>query len=90
MPDCKCGCGELVKGKRVFVNKEHQIRWLLAGGASELNAMLPDEVRSRGGQTSGRAALASGRLAEASQKGAERAKAIAEQVREAINEKKKP
>ncbi len=48
MIQCKCGCGAVVKKGRVFLNKEHQIRWLNAGGAAELNALLPDEVRVRG------------------------------------------
>jgi hypothetical protein len=62
---CKCGCGEQIKGNRVFVNKEHQLAWLNAGGARELNAMLPEEVRVRGGKTAGRISVESGHLHEA-------------------------
>lgn len=76
---CKCGCGEAVQKGRVFLNKEHQLRWLNAGGAAELNALLPDEVRVRGGLTAGAAALESGRLAEASKQGAAKVRSIAQQ-----------
>lgn len=69
---CKCGCGEMVKGRRVFVNKAHHIQWMLAGGAREMNAQLPDEVRRRGGSTAGHRAHASGRLRVAAKKGSSR------------------
>lgn len=28
MGTCKCGCGESVASRWVFVNKEHQLRWM--------------------------------------------------------------
>ncbi len=62
---CTCGCGEAVKGKRVFVDKAHQLAWIQAGGASELNALLPEEVRVRGGESAGRISVESGHLDEA-------------------------
>jgi hypothetical protein len=74
---CRCGCGEMTKGKRVFVNKEHQIEWMLAGGAREIGALQPIEAKQLGGQAAGRLATNSGRLAEAGLKGAQRAHEIA-------------
>jgi hypothetical protein len=74
---CKCGCGAVVRGRRTFVNKEHQLAWMMAGGAREMNALLPDEVRERGGHTSGTQAVASGRLRDAGEKGAARSREIA-------------
>jgi hypothetical protein len=50
---------------------------MINGGASEMNALLPDDVRERGGRTTGLRAAASGRLAEASKKGGARSKEIA-------------
>jgi hypothetical protein len=81
MHTCRCGCGSLVSKKRVFLNKEHHIAWMYAGGAREMNALLPDEVRERGGRTTGKRAHESGRLKEASLKGAARSKEIAATVR---------
>jgi hypothetical protein len=66
---------------RVFLNKEHQLRWLNTGGAAELNALLPEDVRIRGGLTAGAAAAQSGRLATASKLGATRVREIAEKFR---------
>lgn len=82
MIKCRCGFGAVVRKGRVFLNKEHQIRWLNAGGAAELNALLPAEVRVRGGRTAGVADLESGRLAKASKLGAAKVQAIARRVRE--------
>jgi hypothetical protein len=48
---CNCGCGQVVRGKRVFVNKEHQLIWMASGGAKELNAMMPDEATVQGAGT---------------------------------------
>lgn len=79
---CKCGCGETVGKGRTFVNKEHHLEWMVSGGAREMNALLPDEVRIRGGQTSGRRAQESGRLLEADKKGAEASKEITRRFRE--------
>lgn len=76
---CKCGCGQVVKGKRVFVNKEHQLQWMVAGGARELNAMMSDEARALGGHLAGMKAVESGRLREASGKGAARSREIAQE-----------
>jgi hypothetical protein len=79
--ECKCGCGQSVLRNRVFVDKQHQLHWLNAGGAAELNAMQPIEVKVRGGQTSGAAALKSGRLTEASRQGAAKVRDIAAELR---------
>jgi len=81
MADCKCGCGETVKGRRVFVNKEHQLSWMLSGGAKELNALLPPEARVKGGQVAGQDAALTGRLLDAAHKGAAKSHEIAEQFR---------
>lgn len=82
---CKCGCGEQIKGKRVFVNKEHQLAWMQAGGASELNAMLPDEVRVRGGKTAGRMSVESGHLDEARPLSVIKVREITEEVRKKLS-----
>jgi hypothetical protein len=41
-----------------LVNKEHQLRWLAAGGAMEQNALQPIEAKARaagdGGEARGR------------------------------------
>lgn len=81
MEVCKCGCGELVKGNRKFVNKEHQSEWMNAGGARELNALLPHEVRVKAGEKMGRIAADSGRLLESAQKGGAKSREIAAKVR---------
>jgi hypothetical protein len=78
---CKCGCGQPVKGSRVFVNKEHQLEWMLNGGASEMNALQPIGAKQMGGHTTGTQAVESGRLAEASKKGAAKSREIAERFR---------
>jgi hypothetical protein len=72
-----------VKGRRVFVNKEHQLQWMHDGGASELNALQPIEAKQQGGKTTGTQAALSGRLVEASKKGAAKAREIAERFRSA-------
>lgn len=79
--ECKCGCGEAVKGRRVFVNKEHQLDWMLAGGAREIGALEPPEARVRGGQIAGRMTADSGKLAEAGKLGGQRAREITEAYR---------
>lgn len=81
--DCKCGCGQGVRSGRAFVDKRHQLEWMAAGGAREMNALLPAEVRQAGGRTAGLAQAASGALAEAGRKGAMRAQEIAEEWRRA-------
>lgn len=81
MATCKCGCGESVKAGRVFVNKEHQLTWMNAGGATEINALLPREVRVRSGKKMGRIAADSGRLLAAAQKGGAKSHEIAAQMR---------
>ena len=78
---CKCECGQPTKGTRVFVNKEHQLRWMVAGGASQMNALQPVEAKQRGGHTAGTTLAATGQLAEASKKGAAAVRAITEQFR---------
>lgn len=82
---CRCGCGQPVKGKRVFVNKEHQLAWMLNGGASQMNALQPIEAKARGGEIAGEQAALNGRLAEAGKKGAERSREIAEAFRAKIS-----
>lgn len=81
MKSCKCGCGSSVPRRRTFVNKSHQLAWMAAGGARELNALLPLEVRERGGRTTGRRAAASGRLREAGVKGIARIREITNEFR---------
>ncbi len=48
MADCKCGCGQAVKSGRKFINLEHQMEWMLAGGASQLNALQSVEGKQAG------------------------------------------
>lgn len=88
MADCKCGCGLSVRGKRVFVNKEHQLEWMLNGGARELNALMPDEARALGGYVSGRMAVASGRQREMAASGGKRSREMAQALRARRNSKK--
>jgi hypothetical protein len=76
---CKCGCGEPVKKGRMFVNKEHQLELMVNGGASEMNAMMPEEARAKGGEVAGKQSAESGRLHDAALKGAARSREIAEQ-----------
>jgi len=73
----------------VFVNKAHQLDWMAAGGARELNALVPIEAKRRGGQIAGPLALESGTLARASAKGARRARQIAREWRETRGKEKK-
>ncbi len=79
---CRCGCGESVSGKRVFVNKEHQLTWMAAGGAREIGALEPPEARARGGHVAGTILRDTGQLADAGRKGGQKAKEIAERWRE--------
>jgi hypothetical protein len=65
----------------VFVNKEHQLDWMVAGGAREIGALTPPEARSRGGVRAGAQARDSGRLQEASVLGGQRSREIAERAR---------
>ena len=81
MNDCRCGCGLPVKGRRVFVNKEHQLDWMVAGGARQMNELQPLEAKQLGGSVAGSEAAASGRLAEAGEKGAARSREIAAEFR---------
>ncbi len=78
---CKCGCGQQVKGKRVFVNKEHQLAWMFAGGAKEMNALQPLDAKQQGGRTTGQEAALSGRLKQAGLKGAAVSRAISERFK---------
>ena len=78
---CKCGCGTPVAGRRTFVNKEHQLAWMLAGGASEMNRLQSVEAKQRGGMIVGKQAAESGRLAAAGKLGAARSREIAEEFR---------
>jgi len=65
----------------VFVDKEHQLAWMHAGGAAELNALQPLEAKRLGGSVAGRQAARSGRLTEAGLKGAQRSREIAAKFR---------
>ena len=66
---------------RVFVDKEHQLTWMHAGGAREIAALQPIEDKRRGGRIAGERAAQSGRLADASAKGGARSREIAEELR---------
>lgn len=79
--DCRCGCGQGVTGRRVFVNKEHQLDWMVGGGAREIGSLEPPEARAAGGKIAGRRQAESGRLAEAGLRGADRAREIAAEHR---------
>lgn len=70
-----------MRGKRVFVNKDHQLAWMYAGGAREMNALLPDSVRQRGGHTTGVMLRDSGELRRAGLKGAAKSREIAADFR---------
>ena len=83
---CKCGCGESIRKGRVFVNKEHQLAWMMNGGAKELYALMPDEARVRGRKAAGTLAVESGWLREAGLKGANRSREIAEQFRSQLSQ----
>jgi len=78
---CKCGCGEPVKRGRTFVNREHQLDWMYAGGASQMNAMQPIEGKIRGGATSGQQAAAAGRIQEVGVRAAQEAREFAARYR---------
>jgi hypothetical protein len=82
MKDCKCGCGQQVSGKRVFVNKEHQLTWMAKGGAKELCSLQPLEAKIRGGAAAGRQTVLSGRQPDMARKAAEKSREIAEQFRQ--------
>ncbi len=81
MATCRCGCGVGLKGARKFVDKEHQLRWMVAGGAREIGALQPHEAKVKGGTVVGHEAAASGRLRVASTKGATRTREIAADFR---------
>lgn len=81
MSACKCGCGAAIGTRRVFLNKEHQLAWMHAGGAREMNSLLPDEVRQRGGHTAGMRLATSGQLREFAKKGGAKSREIADMVR---------
>ena len=66
-----------MKGRRVFANKEHQLAWMLTGGAREIGLLQPIESKRLGGHIAGRAGAESGALARAALKGAERSRQIA-------------
>jgi hypothetical protein len=71
-----------VKRGRIFVNKEHQLDWMLNGDASKMNALQPLEAKIKGGTVSGTAAAESGRLKEAGELEAQRSREIAQHFRE--------
>ena len=83
MADCKCGCGQSTKGTRVFIDKRHQLAWMAAGGAAELNSLQPLEAKARGGATAGKQSAANGKLLAAGKKGGQKAHEIALEVRQA-------
>lgn len=78
---CRSGCGGPVRKGRSFVNKKHQLNWMLRGGAREMNSLLPDEPRVKGGTVAGQQAAASARLVDAAQKGGAASRKIGERVR---------
>jgi hypothetical protein len=78
---CKCGCGQDVRRGRVFIDKEHQLTWMHAGGAREIAALQPIEDKQCGGRIAGEQAAQSGRLAKAAFKGGARSREIAEEPR---------
>lgn len=79
--NCRCGCGQAVGRRRTFVNKEHQLRWMSEGGASELNALQPIEAKILGGSISGKNAAESGRLDEMRPKAIDAVREITERFR---------
>jgi len=81
MAVCKCGCGSPVKRGRAFVDKVHQLAWMDAGGARQMNALQPLEAKIKGGSVAGQEANESGRLRQASLRGAARSREIAERYR---------
>jgi hypothetical protein len=82
MQTCRCGCDEPIKRGRKFVNKEHQLEWMLSGGAKEMNELQSLEAKARGGIVAGHQAAANGRLHDAAIRGGARAREIAERFRE--------
>lgn len=80
---CRCGCGTSVKPARKFVDKQHQLSWMRAGGASEMNKLQPVEAKRRGGAVAGRHAAETGQLASAGLVGAERSRRISLQALDA-------
>jgi len=62
---------------------EHQLEWMIAGGAREMNALQPIEAKEKGGSVAGKQAAETGRLREASLKGAARLREIAARYRKA-------
>lgn len=70
-----------MKRGRAFVDKEHQLDWMNAGGAREMNALQPLEAKIKGGSVAGQEASTSGRLREASLQGAARSREIANRYR---------
>lgn len=84
MRACKCGCGEMAT--KVFLNQEHHLAWMYAGGARQLAKLQPVEAKVKGGRTAGERAASSGRLREAGLRGAERAREIAEEYRRKIEQ----
>ncbi len=63
------------------MNREHQLDWMFAGGASQMNAMQPIAAKIKGGATSGQQAAESGRLTEAAQRAGEQARKFAAEYR---------
>jgi hypothetical protein len=81
---CRCGCEEPTKGRRVFIDKEHQLRWMRDGGARELNQLQPIEAKQAGGTVSGMLARDTGRLAKAAVEGGRVSREIAERGRRCL------
>lgn len=80
--ECQCGCGAPAKRGGKFVDKEHQLDWMRAGGARIIGALQPLEAKVRGGRIAGRAQADSGALAAAGLLGAERSREITDQWRQ--------
>lgn len=82
--ECRCGrcdCGAVVKSKRVFVNKEHRLAWMVTGGAREIDAFQPVGSKRVDSQIAGRAGVESDPLTRAGLKGAQRSREISDGLR---------
>lgn len=80
MTTCEGGYGAAVRGRRAFANEHHQFGWMRAGGAREVNALLPHEAWEAGGRAYRELAGQSGRLHAASAKGAARIREITAEI----------
>lgn len=87
--ECGCGCGAVLpvsqgKRQRKFVNKEHHLDWMVAGGASQMNAAQPIEAKKLGGHVAGTALRDTGHLAEIGKLGVARSLEISAEWRAGV------